>query len=618
MSEEAQPVTEVQQLKQLLVANKPQQALAVMQDVHPGTNWVKDPVEIIKTTVEHLTPENFNFRPALYKACEDILRVIAESSEDNYVVLFEFLEVIETVKDDNVAVSAMKGLQACLMKPWDKPAQSLEWCLNSLHLYVECLPLSKEVYQCLDAEEEKLLEQDDEVRRILGFYFYLFLFYEPILQRAISSREQQRLVATEYDFGVTQINVLVCFIVQLFAQPFAIFDLSTYNENGEPNLTNSTTRECASKLIEHLVQLMPNPYKLIEYAEKQERWPLVQPSIADMVDDLPPITNIFRVKKKTPPLGLATLFYVLIAEDMMPPTAPMIHSPVYVFERGLYMVTELLSAEESSIQIKGIRLCTRLLNNLGTQQLDNQTLEMDVHIKLVDSLLVVLNTTQIQRNSEEGIKLLKNYICQFRTIRAQYFHIRRLLQTAENNKICGFVAILYKDLVAAEITATELNGEHQISSFCSGPEFRSMMLDYICVLPNGMQTDILQMKDLITTALNFLLFCAIRDCNNVTGFWDVWPELECQFMLQLRKGVDCSRAHYRLEKQRIQENKDQGMDMLDVNLLSSNDFVSLTKENKLQALSIGQNSFDLIEMSMSRLTEIIKAKKPKTNGDNCN
>lgn len=620
-SRKTEPTAEAEHLKNLLATDKPHLALAMVQDVHPDTAWLKDPVQMMKATTTHLTGHNFSEKPLLYKACEDILKVIVEMAEDNHAVLFELLELIETCKDDNVVVSGMKALQSCLLKHWDYPAHTLEWCLNSLRIYMHYLKFKRPFLRYLDYEEERLLEENDEVRRSLSFYFYVFLFYEPILQRIVISRQQELAknphLLMKNNLGTTQTNVLISFIIQLFKRPLAILDLSSKSDFDKKFRGNTSSRECVIKLIEHLAQLMPNPYNLMEYVELQERRPLKNCSISDLIDTPKPVQNIFRVPKKAPPLGISILFYVLIAEDMMPATAPKIYNPLYVFEKCLYMVTFLLRSVEHSIHYKGIRLCAQLLKNMGAQKIENETLDLDIHTKFVDALVEVLNKTQARRNSEEGIKLLKSYIGQFKTVNAQHFHIRRLLQTVKNSKICAFVATLYKDLVAAEINSAERKGQ-QCSPLCSGIELRSILMDCICVLPKGIETDLLETKELITTALSFMLFLALRDRNNVTGFWDILPDLERKYLQQLRTALDCSRAHYRIEKTRIQENKDHGMNLLEVNSLKSSEFISMTKENKIHALSIGLNTFDLIELSMSRLTEIIESNRPKAHGENSN
>lgn len=611
---EAEPIDEVQQLQQLLEANQPQLALALVHQTQSNADWVNDSQSIIRVTFNYLTTENFEQRPRLYKACEDILEIIAHASKDEYGVLYELLEICDDITDDDVAVSVMKGMQACLLRPWPHGlVQPLEWCFNALHEYVLKLPLSQQLFAYLDKQEERLLEQNEEVRRVLGFYFYLHIFYEPISQRIIVDRQQEGLATTAIDYGVTETNVMLCFIINLLQKPLAMLDLATHRDNGKPNLTNASTRECVGQLIDQLVKLMPNPYNLIEYVEMQQMWPLPELKKTDVDAPPVPITNIFRLPKKAPPLGLSVMFYLLIAEDYMPPTAPQIYDPVYVFERCLYMVKELLCANEGPLHYKALRLCSRLLKKLNINMLESDTLELDIHNTFLDSLVHMLTITRIYRNSQEGVILLRAYIRKFRTAEAQHYHMRRLLQTVSNGQICGFVAFLYKDLVVDEITTCECDATHTMSPVCTGPAFRSMLLDCICVLPNGVATELGECKDHIMAALNFILFFAMRDRKNLSGFWDHLLDLERSFLQPLRVCLDHSQTRNRMEKTRMQQEKrsPEEQPRVEIALEGMEDYAEMTEENREKALDLGINLFDMMEMAFSRLNEMIDANKPK-------
>lgn len=668
MADEAEAVAEptlVEQITKFLEDFRPDKAIALVRNEQNLAAIVQAPAQTIAAIVKHMTMENFAQRASLYSLCEDMIKAIANAATDSEV-LIELLEVIDTAKDDNIVVSVLKALQLSLLKQRENRVRTLEWCLNSVQLYVSDLPLTKDVRLRLDSEEERLLEEEEEVRRILSFYFYLFLFYEPILERIVIERpdpielfvvppdepeqqqeaqlpeqqqahlpeqpqqaqvaeqlppalvpEQQQVAENQpppmfRECGITRTNVLLCFIIQLFNEPFAYLDMGIHSQTEGARVvhTNTYTRECVVKMVEHLSQLLPDPFALIHYLERRKRWPYILP-VGDAIIDAPPIPDIFYIEEKAPAVGLSVLFYALIAEGVMPAKAPKVYNHHYLFEMGLYMVTELLNTTEGALHYKGIRLGTKLIQNLGETQLCDNTLDLDIHITFVNSLVNVLTSTQIRRNSQSGIELLDMYIGRFETIQARHYHMRRLLRTVSNKKICGYVAMLYKDLVAKEIDATERNAHHRMSEYCTGAEFRAMLMQNICILPQGIETDLLQQSDLIIPGLNFMRFFAIRDRRNVTGFWDVLCDVEMTFLKELRAAINHSRAHYNLEKRRIQENEedDQGI-TLELNTLHS-EYVTMNTENKLQVLSIGQNTFDLIECLMSQLTETVDAKKPQ-------
>lgn len=597
----------IEELNTYLKANQQESALAFLRDEENLLALQMHCSDIITAVVKFLNNKNFIQNPKLYNGCEEILKLVAEKANEGDVIL-ELLEVIDTTKDDNIVVSILKALQLCLLKQRERRVRSLEWCLNSLQLYVSDLPLSPELRQRMDAEEETLLEEDDEVRRIVSFYFYLFLFYEPILEHIMANS-----LPTEDSFrfcGISRRNVLACFIIQLFGEPFAYLDLSSSvaeNDRSERLDMQSYSRQCAETMIKHISTLLPDPIQLISYAEKRIRWPFVLPENDDSIMNAPPPTDIFRIEEKAPLMGLALLFYAMIAEELAPASVPKVYRPSYLFEMGLYLVAELLGSAEDALHIKGIRLCMKLLSNLGSEQLPDSTLDLEVHTKFVTHLMSVLNTTQVRRNSKTGVELLTAYILKFETIEAKHFHIRRLLQTADNNKLCGYLVTMYKNIVAEQLDAADKCKDFVISKYCSGEELRSILLENICTIPKGVETDILQHNDMIIAALNIIRFLVLRDKCNLTKIWDFLDDLKDHFLKPLRSAIDHSRAHYQLEEKKISGKKPPGLEV-DISGPDGNAMLPITTESKLQILTIGRNTFDLIESLISRLNECIEMK----------
>lgn len=601
--------------------NRPDQVLLIARNGESIQAILEDPSHVITAIIEHMNRDIKMKNAILYNACEELLKAIAVASTGSEIII-ELLEVIDTVKEDNIVVSVLKALQMNLLNQQEDHVRSLEWCLNSIQLYVSDLPLSTDMRHSLDTEEERLLEEEGEARRILSFYYYLFLFYEPILAYIITQRNENQgemelgpvnnVIPSRFRrCGITRTNVLTCFIIQLFNEPFAAFDFTRQKEavgDAPPMITNSYTRECVEKMVDHLTQLIPDPYVLIRYAEDRKRWPYALPAI-DAAAEPEPIPDIFRIEEKAPLMGLSVLFYALIGEGYMPATAPKVYSPHYIFEMSLYMVTTLLNSIEASLHNKGVRLAVKLLQKLGDEKLSDETLDLDIHTSFLTSLVHMLNNTQISRNSKGGVTLLKLYIAKFSSIRAQHYHIRRLLLTVDNNKICGYLATLYKDLVANDINAVTMDPNHPMSPYCSGPEFRWMMVESICKLQGGVQADIVDQNDKIMAALNFMIFLAISDKKNRTGFWDLLPQFQTIFLTPLRSAIDITRSHYGAEERRVVDAQHPGDENLELRMLNSSDYIAMSKDDKLRVLKLGQGIFDVIEFQMSRLTECIEARE---------
>lgn len=595
-------------LDNLLENKQSPEALELIENDENETNIVDNCSELITTVVKYLTDQNLAQNFELHNACERILIKIATVGNESDAV-FGLLEIIDSTETDNTVVSVLKALQALLLKQPQQNSRALEWVLNSVHQYASELPLSLQLRNRLDDEEEQLLEEEDEVKRIVSFYIFMIKFYEPILDKII---ENEPIGHTHFrDNGLTQRNILACFIIQLFGIPFAYLDLSDPTSNAKTNkgitLTNVYTRQCVTSMVQHLTKLVANPLQLIVYGQRRALWPYVfsESDDPDKYSGMP--LDIFLLDAKVSLTSLAVMFYALFVENLF--EKPKVYRGVYLLEMGLYFVTDLLSGTEETLHTKGIRLAAKLLQNLYDEQLDDDTLDLDIHKIFATKLIAVLDSTQVRRNSQLGVDLLQQYLTKFKTINAKYFHIQHLLESTTNNKIRSLLVTIYKNLIADQLNATDANQQPEVSVFCRGEKLKWLLLNRICIMPRGVETDILQQNDLIMAALNTLRFLAIRDKKNATQIWDYMNEIEEKFLKTLRTSLDCTRAHYKLEEKRIQEKKTTGVEC-DVKIPGS-EYVAMSEENQLRMLAIGQNTFDLIDNVFCHLIECIEVHRAK-------
>lgn len=596
-------------LDTLLVNKKSQDALQLIENAENETNVIDNCSELINTVVNYLTDQNLAQNFELHNACEKILIKIATLGNESDVV-FGLLEIIDSTETDNTVVSVLKALQALLLKQPYQNSRALEWILNSIQQYATELPLSIQLRNRLDDEEEQLLEEEDEVKRIVSFYIFMIKFYEPILERIIENEPAS--ISHFRNNGLTQRNILACFIIQLFGVPFAYLDLSDPTSNAKSEkgvtLTNVYTRQCVTSLVQHLTKLIVNPLQLIVYGHRRALWPYVFSESDDPEKYSGMPLDIFLLDAKVSLTSLAVMFYAIFVENLFEERKPKIYRCVYLLEMGLYFATDLLSGTEETLHTKGIRLAAKLLQNLHDEQLEDDTLDLDIHKKFATKLIEVLDSTQVRRNSQLGVDLLQKYIAKFKTINAKYFHIQHLLENTTNNKIRSLLVTIYKNLVADQLNAADANLQPEVSVFCRGEKLKWLLLNRICIMPRGVETDILQHNDLIMAALNMLRFIAIRDKKNATQIWDYMNEIEEKFLKILRTSLDCTRAHYKLEEKRIQEKK-TGIEC-EVKIAGS-EYMDMSEENQLRMLAIGRNTFDLIDNVLCHLIECIEAHRAK-------
>lgn len=573
------------------------EALHAVEDNKYNSSLLNNCSDAVAVIMKYLTDDNYNNQPEIYDVSENILKVIAQKSKEEEA-LFEFMEIIETTKSDTVFMSTLKSLQICLLRQKQNKARSLEWCLNSILSFIGELPFSDEMKSKLDAKEEKLLELSDDVQRILTNYLTLFLFYEPVLNSLMANRTNEVF----RNVNITRKNVLGSFILQLLGAPLAYLDLS---EPVDKTLTNTYSRQCAETLVRHFTMLFPDPYFLLPYAERRIRWPIKsRSSEAGVYEDAP--KDIFAIEEKVPMVAVGVLYYLMLAENLIPVNAPMVYTDRHLFESSLYVVCEMFKSNENTIHYKALLLTAAMLQRIGDRRIPSDSLELMIHEVFCDELIRIISQTQIKRNSQKASQLIKKYILQFDQD-GRLILIKNLLKVTTHNGLLGYLITIYKDMLSEALSSSDTD---DVSSHFSGSELKSLMLQQICVLPKGSETDLLQHSDSVICALNMIRYLSIRDKNNRTNYWDFVRDIEERFLSPLRVGLDMTRAHYKLEEKRVQDGTDDKG--VDVELsVSGEAFPTMTTEYKLQMIASAMNTFEMMESLLSRVNECIDCVKRK-------
>ncbi|XP_065082450.1 uncharacterized protein LOC135704863 isoform X2 [Ochlerotatus camptorhynchus] len=175
-------------------------------------------MDIVSILVDNLTEENLRDDFKLFSTCENLLKLIAEKCVPQEV-LFELLQRVELTKNDEIFTSLLKVLQVVLLRLNENKARSLEWSMNSIFSYIEAIGLPDYMTN-IGSEEEKLLECDETIRRILQLYMTVILFLEPIV-KAFHKEKNNIFEVT----GITRKNVVISFILQLMGKPLVYLNL---------------------------------------------------------------------------------------------------------------------------------------------------------------------------------------------------------------------------------------------------------------------------------------------------------------------------------------------------------------------------------------------------------
>lgn len=548
--------------------------------------------DVLEVVMKYMTGQNYTAQPDVYETCESIVKYLSEKCFQEGI-LFEYLEIIETVKDDDVFTSILKGLQIIILNQTEKKSRALEYCLNSIEDYIEELPLSENLTKNIEDEEEKLLENNDQVRRILMMYVTLDLFYEPIAKQIVLSKSlTSEFRSNKFSRG----NVLFCFILRLFGKPLCYLDLS---HDSDTNNVKTYSRQCAENMIGCLSELHSDVYQLLEYVETRSRWPNKKLSSDDYEEEL---NNIFLSDVKTPLLQLGIVFYLIIAEDIVPKSLPKVYSPVYLFQSGIYLVNVMIASNESVVN-KGLKLCHKLLANIDCK-LGSDELDLSVHRDFCNNLTKLIVYSPSKRNRQKGLMVLKDYILKFVT-HGRYLLLKNIFNNTKHKGLTGFLTTMYKDMIFEDLNNTEIT---QFSEFFSGPCFKKLLLDNMCFLTDGIKCDVMDSSDQIISSLNFLIAVLIRDKLNLTNVCDLIPDLQAGFLSNLRDGLDLSQAHYKNEMDRVHAGDVDKIESIlkDTEILNGPDDVpELDSTQKIKMLHCALNTFDLMYYQLARVNEII-------------
>lgn len=438
-----------------------------------------------------------------------------------------------------------------------------------------------------------------QVLRILTLYYTLFLFYEPICKELSASKDMEIFKNTK----LCRRNVLISFLLELLDRPLCLLNL----EKNEEHPTNLYAYNCAKRLVEDVCSLLRDPMFLLQTVEPRLRW---KPKFKNEEQAYEAYCqNMFLSDEKIPLTSIGNFYYLQFCEGISADLAPRVYSKFYIFESGLYLVVEMLKAEEPPIHKKGLLLAHALLDLLRDAEIPTSSLELDVHSGFCENLSKVAIFSDNFLIRKISLELFRKYIYRFAD-KGRFMLMKNLMTTVTHNGLLGHFYILYKNLIAKKVSSSE-----DIPSYVS---FEELLLKPICHLNDKVETDLMENTDKIISSLNFVRYFALQDLKNKTKFWNQVGKVETIFLKPLRTAIDMSRAHYKAEYERVKNNvelppppSEGGSTVLEVTLPDGNPIDDITKQQKLDMLSQAHLTFDLMDSLLARVHECIDQNRKK-------
>lgn len=566
----------VNTISELLLKGQLKEAQAAIHDNKYNACLKDNSWDLIPVITGYLNDETLTNNADLFECCEHLLQIIAEKSNPEEALL-EFIEQAELAKSDTKFLAILKALQKTLLKLTSKRGRSLEWSFNTIQAHLSELPLPGEYN--LENEEKIIMDVDTAVNRITLLYEQLLPFYKAFItevslpSHVLPEHRQRR-------------NLLACFMLQLLGKPLACLDLEFDVK------AKSRARICAEQIMNYLSQLVANCFIFLEYITDRPKNP---PNDKKGVYE-EPIEDVFACEDKMPILSLGVYYYLLLSENINIGMRPCHYNPLYLFQSTLHLTTELLKQPEQFIIRKGLLLAHAIICGPLIEKLTYEVLDAPVHCYFCKNLINIMVYSDIKQYRELGIKIFKTYLFKF-DIKGRYLLIWNLMDTVTHVNTRGFLIAQYKDMLR-EILSDDQN---KISEYFSGQKLYNM-LDIFCFLPEGRESDIMELGDQIITSLNLLIFLSIRDKYNVTGIWNYFNTLEKKFFKPLKEGINISKAHYELKMKELKEEKRDSR----VNVsISGKHLPQASFEDQMSVLHSAINSFEALEMLLARVEELV-------------
>jgi hypothetical protein len=143
-------------------------------------------------------------------------------------------------------------------------------------------------------------------------------------------------------------------------------------------------------------------------------------------------------------------------------------------------------------------------------------------------------------------------------------------------------------------------------------KFEKKICFKIFKLDNSVECDLMKNSNKITSTLNLLRFILMRNNFNKTNIINFIIN-QSNYLKDIEKAVQLSKAHYELEIKNIKNNNDAKLDKnveFKIESIKNGDEFDTNKElsyeQKLDAMNISWNTIDMIESLRVRCVELIE------------
>uniref|UniRef100_A0A1B6EPX1 Glomulin n=1 Tax=Cuerna arida TaxID=1464854 RepID=A0A1B6EPX1_9HEMI len=525
--------------------------------------------DVIPIASYYISEAAMQDNPAVFRYSKKVLQKCAEIGNAKEC-LMEYLAQVESLDVIKFKIF-LNPIQTTVLRIPNRKSPLMQCVFNMVYTFINSLPLPK--FQNLDERSKLLLDCDDNVQRISDVYCLIVRFYEPFVNEISENPNKDKRVRM----------VLLQALLQLLGNPIIHVDLE-YNVRSSSKLS-----VLASKIVAFILKLQSDPLAFLALVENNE--------LVSTDEERILIKEFSSNEIKFSHLSLSSFFYLIFCENMCE-SFPHVYNKFYVYQNCLELAKILLQYKETLVLHKGLLLIKAMVEMVETGSVKFSYLNSGTHKEIIELLSNIAVYHEIKENRKLSAELIKKHFYTFEP-KGQFYILLNVSKSVQHPNLVGFFITLLTDSVRNTFTNKELE------VYFTGKRLFDLLCIF-CLLSKGAETDLIENKDQILSALNLVIFLTRRDRDNSTGVWNYVTDILKNFLDPLREAIDLSRAHYKLQLESLDDPL-KTEDGAELSVRVGNQVLEqMSKEDKQTVINSGLTAFDLMEHLLCRANECIE------------
>ncbi|KAG7228647.1 hypothetical protein INR49_008423 [Caranx melampygus] len=569
------------------------------------------------TPEEHLKPEDYQQFKDLGSAClsqgdsAQLLKFVQDEKNQGIVTSMGCVLIAPLVNEVVKKETSLNPCQAAITHlTWTCRPEELLHSLLEIVEDIDPAAISETIMAVVPHFKTVLLRMEDGKAAKVGLI--LSTLQKQLLRLPVPYTPQQE-EADEY--GLCR----CCVALAEFTKSF----VEEVKKKDRNSLTTAEDEELRTELLKFCMRSLREP--LLEAELNRDRKSSLWLFATDIMVILPAIQVspsellFFNSLKRSSVMDItqskesrACLAYLLFVQLVTIDSFPAVFSPVFILQRNMEYINELLSSKKESHLLKGLALYSKSLEKVQDNSLPVSLLELKSFFSVPQKLRQVLTDCPMQHLRESGLQVFQLFIDKL-DAEAKHKFFRCMLKVSNHAGVESYIIKNIKNQVEFSMKPGNSN------KWFLGEEFLSL-LGLVLVLPQGAETDLLNSMDRIMESLNLLRYLLIRDKEpwSTTDVWEALCRMKEEYLKILRVCISISRGYYSAELKALKEDqklkaKEARDAARSTKLVRSirvkhENVSNMSPEVQLQVLQSALVTFDLMESLIVRIEEITEEK----------